>query len=58
MHRSPTHTLLEKRSDVEGCVRAILAKRLEQRTCTKAPISGGAPEMFKTQPEASGAGLE
>ena len=51
-------TLLEKRSNVEGYVRAILAKRLEQRTRTKAPVSGDAPEMFKTQPEASGAGLE
>lgn len=58
MHRSLTHTLLEKRSDVEGYVRAILAKRLEQKTGTKAPVSEGAPEMFKTQPEASGAGLE
>ena len=58
MHRSFTKTLLEKRSNVEGYVRAILAKRLEQRTRTKAPVSGDAPEMFKTQPEASGAGLE
>lgn len=42
MHRSLTHTLLEKRSDVEGYVRDILAKRLGAKNRYKAPVSEGA----------------